>query len=187
MPRQHPDGGAPTSTSTSVPTRPTLPRFSSPGIERRRPGRGCRTCLRRTVLTDPKSHRKHLNGVMGILISAGITQKRRLTDHLGVGDHDNYPLVRKCMPRDLFTLFYCRYFHMAPVIEALSKKHPEYDSKHHIRALEDALNTCWSSLVELGGWVSYDEQMVKSTARAMHGLMRFNPQKPIKHEHSKTH
>ncbi|CAB1098217.1 unnamed protein product [Ectocarpus sp. CCAP 1310/34] len=87
-------------------------------------------------------HRKHLYGVMGILISAGITQKRRLTDHWGVGDHANYPLVRKCMPRDLFTLFYCRFFHMAPVIEALSKTHPEYDSKHHIRAFEDALNTC---------------------------------------------
>ncbi|CAB1114436.1 unnamed protein product [Ectocarpus sp. CCAP 1310/34] len=35
-------------------------------------------------------HRKHVYGVMGILISAGITQKRRLTDHWGVGDHDNY-------------------------------------------------------------------------------------------------
>lgn len=77
--------------------------------------------------------RKHLYGVMGILVTAGITQKRRLTDHWGTGDHDNYPLVRKCMPRDLFTLFYCRFFHMAPVIEALPKTHPEYDSKHHIR------------------------------------------------------
>lgn len=35
--------------------------------------------------------------------------------------------------------------------------------------------------MDLGAWVSYDEQIVKSTARAMFALLRFNPQKPIKH------
>lgn len=35
--------------------------------------------------------------------------------------------------------------------------------------------------MDVGAWISYDEQMVKSTARAMFALMRYNPQKPIKH------
>ncbi|CAB1112025.1 unnamed protein product [Ectocarpus sp. CCAP 1310/34] len=48
------------------------------------------------------------------------------------------------------------------------------------RELEDLLNECWSKLVEPGAWLSYDEQMVKSTARAMFALMRFNKTKPIK-------
>ncbi|CAB1112099.1 unnamed protein product [Ectocarpus sp. CCAP 1310/34] len=45
--------------------------------------------------------RKHLYGVMGILITAGLTKKPRIIDHWAVGAHDNYPLVRACMPRDL--------------------------------------------------------------------------------------
>ncbi|CAB1097497.1 unnamed protein product [Ectocarpus sp. CCAP 1310/34] len=61
---------------------------------------------------------KHLYGVMGILITAGITQNRRITDHWGMELHDNYPLVRACMPRDLFVLFYGRFFHLAPATTA---------------------------------------------------------------------
>ena len=49
------------------------------------------------------------------------------------------------------------------------------------RELEDAFNSCWSALAEPGAWLSYDEQMVKSTARSMFSLMRFNKCKPIKH------
>ncbi|CAB1112373.1 unnamed protein product [Ectocarpus sp. CCAP 1310/34] len=45
--------------------------------------------------------RKHLYSVMGILITAGLTKKPRIIDHWAVGAHDNYPLVRACMPRDL--------------------------------------------------------------------------------------
>ena len=43
------------------------------------------------------------------------------------------------------------------------------------------LNRAWSLLADPGKWLSYDEQMIKSTARAMFSLMRFNKCKPIKH------
>ena len=59
--------------------------------------------------------------------------KRRLSDHWGTGAHDNYPLVRACMPRDLFVLFYSRFFHMAPTIGKLNKDDPDHDTKHNIR------------------------------------------------------
>ena len=36
-------------------------------------------------------------------------------------------------------------------------------------------------MADPGKWLSYDEQMIKSTARAMFSLMRFNKCKPIKH------
>ncbi|CAB1105275.1 unnamed protein product [Ectocarpus sp. CCAP 1310/34] len=77
--------------------------------------------------------RKHLYGVMGILITAGLTRKPRIIDHWGVGAHDNYPLARACMPRDLFIMFYDRFFHLAPPTGKLKKDDPQYDSKHHIR------------------------------------------------------
>ena len=72
--------------------------------------------------------REHLYGVMGILIIAGITQKRRLSDHWGAGAHDNYPFVRARMPRNLFVLFYSRFFHMAPTIGKLNKDDPDHDT-----------------------------------------------------------
>lgn len=77
--------------------------------------------------------RMHLFGMIGILITAGLTQKRRLGDHWGIGFHDDYIHVRSCMPRDLFMLFYSRFFHMAPTTTPLSKDDPDYDSKHHCR------------------------------------------------------
>lgn len=49
------------------------------------------------------------------------------------------------------------------------------------RKFEEALNRVWSKLADPGAWLSYDEQMVKSTARANFFIMRFNPKKPIKH------
>ena len=79
--------------------------------------------------------RMHLYGMIGILITAGLTQKSRLSEHWGTGPHDDYPLVRSCMPRDLFMLFYSRFFHMAPTITPLHKDDPDYDSKHHCRYL----------------------------------------------------
>ncbi|CAB1112026.1 unnamed protein product [Ectocarpus sp. CCAP 1310/34] len=77
--------------------------------------------------------RKHLYGVMGILITTRLTKKPRIIDYWGVEAHDNYPLVRACMPRDLFILFYGRFFHLAPPTGKLNKDDPQYDSKHHIR------------------------------------------------------
>ena len=81
---------------------------------------------------DPESTPSSAS-VMGILITAGITQKRRITDHWGVEAHHNYPLVRACMPRDLFVLFYGRFFHLAPATGKLNKDDPKYDCKHHIK------------------------------------------------------
>lgn len=49
------------------------------------------------------------------------------------------------------------------------------------RELENLLNSAWSTLAVPGEWLSFDEQMVKSTARAMTSLLRYNPAKPIKH------
>ena len=125
--------------------------------------------------------RAHLYGVCGILITAGLTQKRELSDHWAIAPEHDYTRVRASMPRDLFMLFYSRFLHMAPVIGTVEKNDPTYDSKHHIRALEVALNQTWSALAEPGASLSYDEQMIKSTARASFFLMRFNKSKPIKH------
>eukprot|EP00904_Undaria_pinnatifida_P007340 jgi/Undpi1/3736/HiC_scaffold_16.g07105.m1 len=124
--------------------------------------------------------RMHAYGVMGILITMGITQKRRMADHWGVSLHDNYPFVRSCMPRDLLLLFYSRFLHMASAAP-VGQDHPKYDAKHHIREFEDLLNTEWSTIVTPGAWLSFDEQMIKSTAVAMRGILRFNPLKPMKH------
>ena len=51
----------------------------------------------------------------------------------------------------------------------------------HSREFEDVLNRAWRLLADPGRWLSSDEQMIKSTARAMFSLMRFNKCKPIKH------
>ena len=68
--------------------------------------------------------RMHLFGMIGILVAAGLTQKRRLADHWGTGFHYDYMLVRSCMPRDLFKLFYSRFFHVPPTTTLLSKRRP---------------------------------------------------------------
>lgn len=60
--------------------------------------------------------RMHLYGVIGILITADLTQKRRLADHWGTTAHDDYPLVRLCMPHDLFMLFYARFDHVLKML-----------------------------------------------------------------------
>ena len=83
--------------------------------------------------------RMHLFGMIGILITAGLTQKRRLADHWGTGLHDDHILVRSCIPRDLFMLLYSRFFHMAPTMTPLSKDDPDYDSKHHCRYARDVV------------------------------------------------
>lgn len=47
----------------------------------------------------------HVYGMLGILMAMGITHKRRMRTHSGTSGHDSHPLVRSCMPRDLFLLF----------------------------------------------------------------------------------
>ena len=74
--------------------------------------------------------RMHLFGMIGILITAGLTQKRRLADHWGTEVHDDYILVWSCMPPDLFMLFYSRFFHMAPTTTPLSKDDPDLSLIH---------------------------------------------------------
>lgn len=38
------------------------------------------------------------------------------------------------------------------------------------------MSTTWGSLVEIGAWVSYDNQIVKSLATAMYALAECNKQ-----------
>lgn len=77
--------------------------------------------------------RKHLYGALGILITAGITQKRQITDHWGTGPFDDFPMVRNCMPRDVFLLFYSRLFHVVSELEHVEEDDPGDESGHHIR------------------------------------------------------
>ena len=79
--------------------------------------------------------RKHLHSVLGILIAAALVQRRRITDHWGTVEFD-IPVIRACMPRDLFFLFYSRFLHLAPAIGHVNKDNPDYDSKHHIRYVD---------------------------------------------------
>lgn len=76
--------------------------------------------------------RKHALGVVGIVMTFGLTQTRRMVDHWGTSEWDNFALVRKCMPRDFFLLFYSRFLHFASATP-VSKDDEGYDSKHHIR------------------------------------------------------
>ena len=47
------------------------------------------------------------------------------------------------------------------------------------RELEDILNRAWSENVELGQWLCYDEQMIKTVSTFASGLSHYNPMKPI--------
>jgi len=81
---------------------------------------------------------RHIHGMIGISITMGLTRKVRMRKHWSRSIHDNYLLVRQCMPRDEFELLYCRFLHCsnpnAP--ERLlpdGEENPHYDSKWHIR------------------------------------------------------
>lgn len=77
--------------------------------------------------------RQHLYGVMGIVMTSGLTQLRRQTDQWGTSPDLDFVWVRQCMPRDFFLLFYSRFFHMAPPIGEVDKNDPSDDAKHHCR------------------------------------------------------
>lgn len=79
--------------------------------------------------------RKHLYGALGILMVAGINRKRRIRDHWDTGPLDDCPMVRKCMPRDVFLGFYPRLFRMPAATRHVNKDHPEYESKRHTRCV----------------------------------------------------
>lgn len=82
----------------------------------------------------------HIHGMVGIIISMGLTRKFRMRNHWGEGPHDNYPLVRQCMQRDLFELLYCRFLHWSdpnapPRKLPDGEDNPAFDSKWHIRCV----------------------------------------------------
>lgn len=109
-----------------VPSTEENPDDSEVSVFERRHLRGSEVCV---------FERKHLHGFMGIFITASLTQTRRLSDHWALGPMDDYPLVRNCMPCDLFMLFYSRFFQTPPPTALeLPKHHPDYnDPKNHIR------------------------------------------------------
>lgn len=83
---------------------------------------------------------RHIHGMVGIMMAMGLTRKYRMRNHWGEGPHDNYPLVRACMQRDLFELLYCRFLHCSdpnapPRLLPDGQENPDYDSKWHIRCL----------------------------------------------------
>eukprot|EP00752_Nemacystus_decipiens_P016861 g15093.t1 len=141
-------------------------------------------CVEREIYGMFEEH--HIHGMIGIAITMGLTRKVRMRKHWSRSDHDNYPLVRDCMPRDLFELLYCRFLHCSDpnAPERLlpdGEENPAYDSKWHIRELEEILNTAWASNVECDQWLSYDEQMIKTTSTYSSRVSFFCPAKPIKH------
>lgn len=73
---------------------------------------------------------------MGILITAGITKKRQITDHGGTGPFDECPMVRKCMPRDVFLLFYSRLLHVVSAIGHVEEDGSADESAHRIRYVD---------------------------------------------------
>ncbi|CAB1104017.1 unnamed protein product [Ectocarpus sp. CCAP 1310/34] len=139
------------------------------------------------TLPEPAFERKHIYGMLGITITMGLTKKTRMRKHWSRSLHDDYPLVRECMSRDLFELLYCRFIHCsdgnAPPRWAGEDKtpNPEFDSKWHIRELEDILNNAWTENMDFNQWLCYDEQMVKTVSTFAHYLMRHSPKKPITH------
>ena len=75
--------------------------------------------LGRTTLPSPADGRggpfevKHIYGMIGILVTMGLTKKTRMRKHWSMDVNDDYELVRKCMPRDFFELLYCRFLHFS--------------------------------------------------------------------------
>lgn len=83
---------------------------------------------------------RHIHGMVGIIITMGLTKKVRMRKQWGTSPHDNYPLVQECMQRDLFELLYSRFLHCSdPNAPSRSlpdgEDNPAYDSKWHIRCL----------------------------------------------------
>lgn len=91
-----------------------------------------------TTLSDPAFEVKHVYGMIGITITMGLTQKTRMRKHWSTSPFDNYPLVMKCMGRDVFELLYCRFLHCSDAnapsrLRTDGSLNPDYDSKWHIR------------------------------------------------------
>lgn len=82
--------------------------------------------------------KEHIYGMVGVMITMGLTRKSRMRKHWSLSIRDNYPLVRQCMQRDLFELLYCRFLHCSdgsapPRYLETGEENPDFDSKWHIR------------------------------------------------------
>lgn len=75
--------------------------------------------------------RKHLHGVLGVCITAGITRKVCLAMHWGLGPSDDYPLIRACMPHDFFMLLHERssFLQRDPAAVKVDRDHPAFGPK----------------------------------------------------------
>lgn len=78
--------------------------------------------------------------MVGIMMTMGHTKKVRLRKHWSTAQCFNYPLVRKCIQRDLFELpplpihSHCSDGSAPPrVVLPNGEANPAFDSKHHIR------------------------------------------------------
>lgn len=106
--------------------------------------------------TDGVFEERHIHGMIGISITMGLTRKVRMRKHWSRSPHDDYPLVRQCMPRDLFELLYCRFLHCSDpnAPERLlpdGEENPDYDSKWHIRCLRIP-SVCYVELFGMSIW-----------------------------------
>lgn len=76
-------------------------------------------------------------GVIGIVITLGLVKLPQISDHWDTDPFHDFKLVRDCMTRDMFTLIYCRFFHMAsagaPKRLRLGGYEEGWDALHHIR------------------------------------------------------
>ena len=53
-------------------------------------------------------------GVLRIVLALGLINLPEMGDHLDVDAFHDFILIRDCMPREMFFLVYCRFFHMVP-------------------------------------------------------------------------
>lgn len=76
-------------------------------------------------------------GVLGIVITMGVVKLPEMARHWDTQEYYDYVQVRRCMARDLFSLIYCRFFHMAssgaPKRLKDGTQEDGYDALHHIR------------------------------------------------------
>ncbi|CAB1112975.1 unnamed protein product [Ectocarpus sp. CCAP 1310/34] len=130
---------------------------------------------------------QHIDGMIGIFITIGLTKKVRMQKNWSRSAHDNYPLVQKCMSVLLQLGWWGRDRRGSKGTGAPRKVEdspPSTAPLFHVRAvweLEEILNTAWAANVECDNWLSYDEQMIKTVSKYSSKVSFYCPAKPIKH------
>lgn len=94
--------------------------------------------LGKITLPDPAFEEKHIYGMLGLTITMRLTKTPRMGDHWSLDPFYNFPLVRRCMRRQMFELLYCRFIHCsdgrAPKrLLPSGQPNPAFDSTWHIR------------------------------------------------------